>query len=171
MSEKQMEDRSSEGTFKCTITVQAAVPLLFSTSFMEIDMYYIHFFLWEEMIIFLRFHLFIWERQHTSRGRGSEREEGAGPLLSRELNAGLDHRTLKSWPEPKAWPEPIVPNHVKSWPEPKAWPEPIVPLRHPQEVILKLDIKLCAKSEEKVKFYLAARNIRFGVKRLAWSPP
>lgn len=33
---KQTEDKSSEGTFKCTNPEQAAVHLLLSTSFMEV---------------------------------------------------------------------------------------------------------------------------------------
>ena len=35
-------------------------------------------------------------------GGGSEGEGEADALLSREPNAGLDPRTLRSWPEPKA---------------------------------------------------------------------
>ena len=36
------------------------------------------------------------------RDRSREREEEAGSLLSREPDAGLDPRTLRSRPEPKA---------------------------------------------------------------------
>ena len=42
--------------------------------------------------------LFIYLRLRVSR----EGEGGAGPLLSRELDAGLHPRTLGSRPEPKA---------------------------------------------------------------------
>ena len=54
------------------------------------------------IVFFLKFYLFIWQREITSRQRGRQREEEAGSLLSREPDAGLHPRTLRSWPEPKA---------------------------------------------------------------------
>ena len=41
-------------------------------------------------------YLFISQTEITSRQRGRQREEEAGPLLSREPDAGLDPRTLGS---------------------------------------------------------------------------
>lgn len=40
MSEKQMEDKYSENTFKYTMTIQAAIHLLLSVSFMKICITY-----------------------------------------------------------------------------------------------------------------------------------
>ena len=44
---------------------------------------------------FLRFHLFIWERESTSRGKGE-----AGYPPRGEANTGLNPTTLGSWPDP-----------------------------------------------------------------------
>ena len=48
--------------------------------------------------------VYLFDRQRSQVGReaGREREGEAGSLLSREPHAGLDHRTLGSWPELKA---------------------------------------------------------------------
>ena len=57
------------------------------------------------LCIFLkRFYLFVREREstHKQAERQVEREEEAGSLPSKEPDAGLDPRTLGSWPEPKA---------------------------------------------------------------------
>ena len=40
--------------------------------------------------------IYLTEREITSRQRGRQREEEAGSLLSREPDAGLDPRTLRS---------------------------------------------------------------------------
>lgn len=59
---------------------------------------------------FLKFYLFIWERErdttreHRSREGGAEEEREADSSLSKEPNAGLDPRILGSWPVPKADP-------------------------------------------------------------------
>ena len=52
--------------------------------------------------IFFNFYLFIWQRERSQVGREREREEEACSLLNREPDSGLDPRTLRSWPEPKA---------------------------------------------------------------------
>ena len=46
--------------------------------------------------------VFIYLRQRAQVGRGSEGEGEVGSLLSMEPNTGLDPRTLRSSPEPKA---------------------------------------------------------------------
>ena len=46
--------------------------------------------------------LFIWEREHAGAEAEAEGEGEADSPLSREPNAGLDPRTLRSWPEPKS---------------------------------------------------------------------
>ena len=50
------------------------------------------------------FYLFIWqrEREHKQAKLQAEGEGEAGSLLSRGPNAGMDPRTLGSWPEQKA---------------------------------------------------------------------
>jgi len=55
-------------------------------------------------VLFLRFYLFIWQRQTAREGTqaGGLREGEVGFPLSREPNAGLDPRTLGTWPELKA---------------------------------------------------------------------
>ena len=50
-------------------------------------------------VCFERFYLFIWERESAQLGGWVEGE--ADFPLSRELNAGLNPRTLRSWPELK----------------------------------------------------------------------
>ena len=42
------------------------------------------------------------ERERAQVGREAEREREAGSQLSREPDTGLDSRTLRSGPEPKA---------------------------------------------------------------------
>ena len=53
---------------------------------------------------FFKDFIYLFDRQRSQVGReaGREREEEAGSLLSREPDAGLDPKTLGSWPEPKA---------------------------------------------------------------------
>ena len=55
----------------------------------------------QEDLTILEFFLF--DREITSRQRGRQRDGGeAGSLMRRVPGVGLDPRTLRSWPEPKA---------------------------------------------------------------------
>ena len=55
------------------------------------------------IFIFLKDFIYLIERgrKHEFRWGGAEREEEADFTLSRDPDAGLDPRTLGSWPEPK----------------------------------------------------------------------
>lgn len=59
-----------------------------------------------EMILgfFSRFYSFIWEKEHESGvgGEGQRERDKRTRMLSREPHAGLDPRTMRSQPKPKA---------------------------------------------------------------------
>ena len=58
---------------------------------------------------FLRFYLFIWQSENTSRWSSGQREGEAGSPWSREPDVGLNPRTLWPWSEPKADASPTEP--------------------------------------------------------------
>ena len=60
------------------------------------------------LFFFLRLYLFIWERIHKW-WEGTEGKREAVSLLSGEPNRGLNPRTPRSWPEPKANTQPTEP--------------------------------------------------------------
>ena len=61
-------------------------------------------FLFDDM--FLRFYLFIWERERVQAGGEADFPQ------SREHNVGLNPRALRRWPEPKADTQPVeLPRH------------------------------------------------------------
>ena len=55
-------------------------------------------------LLFKIFYLFIWQRQRQREHKqwGCQGEGEVSSLQSRDPDAGLDPRTLRSWPEPKA---------------------------------------------------------------------
>ena len=85
----------SLGKFKCLQEIAPKVWVDQSLTF--------SFFFFKILFIYLRWGEREREREHISGGgRGTEGKGEAGSMLSREPNVGLDPRTPRSWPEPKA---------------------------------------------------------------------
>ena len=77
-------------------------PQIWYISYVSVDF----LIFWEDFIIYLK--------EHACMSGGGEGEGEADSLLSRELNMGLDPRTLGSWSELKVDAQPTEPRRSPS---------------------------------------------------------